>query len=242
MHTQINMKKFIIAVLLTAVSISGFAQNVDTRRKIEVSGSAESEVTPDIIYVGISLKEYFRDNANKRKVEIEELERQLQKAVLDAGIPKENFTINNISSYNYAFEKKKNPEFLARKQYRIKVTDLNKFNQILSAVEPRGIEYTNIESYDYSKIESLKQELKIKALRAAKDKASYLAAALDDKVGDALEIQEINNEYYPQPMYRANVAMSMDKGMGAEMAPMPDIEFKKIKLNYQMRAIFELRN
>ena len=237
------MKKLITAAILVFVTISGFAQNVDTRRKIEVSGSAEAEVTPDIIYVGISLKEYFRDNANKRKVEIEELERQLQKAVLDAGIPKENFTINNISSYNYAFEKKKNPEFLARKQYRIKVTDLNKFNQILSAVEPRAVEYTNVESYDYSKIETLKQELKIKALRAAKDKASYLAAALNDKVGDALEIQEINNEYYPQPMYRANATMRMDKGMAsAEMAPMPEIDFKKIKLNYQMRAIFELKN
>ncbi len=243
-HTKHNnMKNLIVAAFLLLGTVSGFAQNVDIRRKIEVSGSAEAEVTPDIIYVGISLKEYFRDNANKRKVEIEELERQLQKAVLDAGIAKENFTINNISSFNYAFEKKKNPEFLARKQYRIKVTDLTKFNQILSAVEPRGVEYTNIESYDYSKIEALKQELKVKALRAAKDKASYLAAALDDKVGEALEIQEINNEYYPQPMYRANTTMSMDKGMAtAEMAPMPEIDFKKIKLNYQMRAVFELKN
>lgn len=229
-----------IIALLTGLTVSGFSQNVDTRRKIEVSGSAEAEVTPDIIYVSISLKEYFRDNANKKKVEIDEMERQLQTAVLNAGVPKEDFTINNISSYNYALEKKKNPEFLARKQYRIKVTDLKKYNQIVGAVEPRGIEYTNIESYDYSKIETLKQELKIKALKAAKDKAVYLAAAVDDKVGDALDIQEINNESYPQPMYRANVMM-MDRA-SAEQAPMPDIDFKKIKLNYQMRAVFELKN
>lgn len=235
------MKRVIFIALLSVFTGSVFAQNVDTRRKIEVSGSAEAEVTPDIIYVGISLKEYFRDNAGKRKVEIEELEKQLQTAVLNAGIPKENFTINNISSYNYAYERKKNPAFLARKQYRIKVTDLNKYNQIISAIEPKAIEYTNIESYDYSKIESLKQELKIKALRAAKDKASYLAAALDDKVGDALEINEINNESYPQPMYRANVMMR-DQAMGAEAAAMPEIDFKKIKLNYQMRAVFELKN
>jgi hypothetical protein len=235
------MKRLVLIALLSIVALSGYSQNVDTRRRIEVSGSAEAEVTPDIIYVGISLKEYLRDG--KRKVEIEELEKQLQTAVINAGIPKENFTINNISSFNYAYERKKNPAFLARKQYRIKVTDLNKYNQIISAVDPRAVEYTNIESYDYSKIESLKQELKIKALRAAKDKASYLADAVGDKVGDALEIQEINNEYYPQPMYRANATMSMEKGMGAQdMAPMPDIDFKKIKLNYQMRAVFELKN
>ncbi len=202
-----NMKKLFIIALLGTTALSGFSQNVDTRRRIEVSGSAEAEVTPDIIYVGISLKEYFRDNTNKKKVEIEDLEKQLQTSVLAAGIPKENFTINNISSYNYGFERKKNPGFLARKQYRIKVTDLNKFNQILSAIDPRGVEYTNIESYDYSKIESLKQDLKIRALKAAKDKASYLASAVDDRVGDALEIQEINNEYYQ--LYRQRQMQGM---------------------------------
>ena len=147
--------------------------------------------------------------------------------------------INNISSYNFYWNKKKNPDFLASKQYRIKVTDLNKFNQIMSAVDPKGIEYSNIESYDYSKIETLKSELKIKALKAAKTKASYLAESIGEKLGGALEIQEINNEYYPQPMYRANTMMKSDAM--AESAPMPDIDFKKIKLNYQMRTVFELK-
>ncbi|WP_256012837.1 SIMPL domain-containing protein [Desertivirga xinjiangensis] len=233
------MKRLFIFALLSTITLSSIAQTVDLRRKIEVSGSAETEITPDIIYIAISLKEYFKDNNNKNKVEIDELERQLQSAVLKAGIPQANFTINNISSYNYTLEKKKNPGFLARKQYRLKVTDLTKFNQILAAVDPRGIEYTNIESYDHSKIESLKKELKIKALQAAKEKADYLAAAVNDKVYDALEIQEINNEVYPQPIYRAN-AMYKTESMAAD-APMPEIDFKKIKLSYQMRAIFEIR-
>ena len=234
------MRKLLIIALLGSFALTTNAQTVDTRRKVEVSGSAETEVTPDIIYVSISLKEYFRDNNNKKKVEIDELEKQLQSAVLKAGIPKENFTINNISSYNYIWEKKKNPEFLARKQYRLKVTDLTKFNQILGAVDSRGIEYTNIESYDYSKIESVKKDLKIKALQAAKEKANYLAEAVNDKLGDALEIQEINNEIYPQPIYRAN-AMYKTESMAMDAAGMPEIDFKKIKLNYQMRAVFELK-
>jgi uncharacterized protein YggE len=236
------MKKIFIAAVLCIITFTAFSQNnFDTRRKIEVTGSAEAEVTPDIIYFAISLKEYFKDNGNRNKVEIETLEQQLQKAVLDAGIPKENFTINNISSYNYTWEKKKNPEFLARKQYRIKVTDLSKLNQIMNAVDQRGIEYTNIESYDYSGMESLKRNLKVKALQAARDKAGYLAEAVGEKIGGALDIQEINNEYYPQPIYRANVMMKADGMAAPEAAPMPDIDFKKIKLNYQMRAVFELK-
>ena len=234
------MKNLIAIVLLSVFSLSAFSQNLDTRKKIEVNGSAEAEVTPDIIYIGLSLKEYFRDSNNKKKVEIEELERQLQSAVLKAGIPQENFTINNISSYNSWWEKKKTPDFLARKQYRIKVTDLTKFNEIMSAVDPKGIEYSNIESYDYSKIESLKKDLKLKALQAAKTKADYLITSIGGTLGGPIEIQEINNEYYPQPMYRANMLMTSD-AMESSKAAMPDIDFKKIKLNYQMRAVFEIK-
>lgn len=233
------MKKILFIALLSVFSLSAFSQNSDLRRKIEVTGSAEAEVTPDIIYIGISLKEYFKDNSNRKKVEIAELERQLQKAVLDAGIPKENFTINSISSYTDYWNKKKDPNFLASKQYRIKVSDLTKLNQIIEAVDSKGIAYSNIEGYDYSKLEELKKDLKIKALMAAKEKATYLTAAIGQKVGSAIEIQEINNEYYPQPMYRANAMMKSD-GMVSEAESMPDIDFKKIKLNYQMRTVFEV--
>ncbi len=230
------MKKIIVLILFIGSAISLSAQTTDLRRKIEVNGSAETEVTPDIIYVAISLREYLD---NKKKIEIDVLERQLQSAVLKAGIPKENFMINNISAYNYTWDRKKNPDFLASKQYRIKVSDLSKWNQIINAVDAKGVQYSNVESYDYSKMEELKKELKIKALKAAKDKAIYLAESIGEKVGLALEINESGNEYYPQPMYRANVIMKTDAAMDQEA--MPDIDFKKIKLSYQIRAVFELK-
>ena len=234
------MKKLLTAILISTFFLSSFAQTVDTRRKIDVTGSAEAEVTPDIIYIGISLKEYFKDNSNKKKIQIEDLERQLQTAVLDAGIPKENFTINNIASYNAWWEKKKGTEFLARKQYRIKVTDLTKVNAIMSAVDPKGIENSNIDSYDYSKIDVLKRELKIKALQAAKAKATYMVIGIGEKLGGALQIDEINNENYPQPMYR-NIMMKAEGSVSSDAEPLPDIDFKKIKLNYQVHAIFEIK-
>jgi uncharacterized protein YggE len=230
------MKKCFFLFLLLGMVLSTKAQTTDLRRKIEVSGTAELEVTPDIIYIGISLREYMD---GKKKMEIEELERQLQTAVIKAGIPKENFTINNISAYNYTWDRKKNPDFLASKQYRIKVTDLNKWNQILNSVNSRGVQYSNIDGYDHSRIEEFKKDLKIKALKNARDKAVYLAEAIGEKVGFALEINETGNEYYPQPMLRANMLLKTDAAMEAE--PMPDIDFKKIKLQAQIRAVFELK-
>lgn len=234
------MKKLLTLAFVSLLSISAMAQQVDLRKKISVSGSAETEVTPDIIYISISLKEYLKDNNSKKKVEITTLESQLYAAVQKAGIDKENLTINNLSSYAIATEKKKNPDYLASKQYRLKVSDLNKWNDIIGSIDPKGIAYTNVDSYDYSKIETLKKELKIKALQAAKEKAAYLVEALGDKLGSVIDIQEVNNEQYPQPMYR-NVMMM--KAESADMAggAAPEIDFKKIKLNYIMNTVFEIK-
>lgn len=235
------MKRLLALAFVALFSMSAMAQQVDMRRKISVSGSAETEVTPDIIYLSISLKEYLKDNNSKKKVDITTLENQLFNAIQSAGIPKENLMINNLSSYNYATEKKKDPDFLVSKQYRLKVTDLNKWNAIIGAVDPKGVAYTNIESYDYSKIEALKKELKIKAIQEAKAKGTYMAEALGDHLGSALDVQEVNNENYPMPMYRANVMMKSAYAGDAAESAAPEIDFKKIKLNYVVNVVFELK-
>ncbi|MFC3560780.1 SIMPL domain-containing protein [Pedobacter jamesrossensis] len=229
------MKKLIAIALVAFLGLStAMAQQVDLRRKINVSGSAETEVTPDIIYIGISLKEYL---TGKKKTEITVLEKQLYAAVQKAGISKENLTVSNLSSWNDATEKKKNPEFLASKQYRLKVSDLNKFNSILEAIDAKGIASTNIESYDYSKIESLKKDLKIKALLAAKEKAAYMVEALDGKLGNVIEIQD-GGDNIIQPVYR-NYMMKSAMAESADTAP--EIDFKKIKLNFTVNAVFEIK-
>jgi uncharacterized protein YggE len=228
------MKKISLIALLTLFVMYTQAQQVDLRRKIEVTGTAELEVTPDIIYISISLKEYMD---GKKKIGIESLERALQTAVLKSGIPKENFMVNDIASYNFNWDRK-SPDYLASKQYRIKVSDLSKWNQLLAGVDARGLKYSAIESYDYSKLEAVKKELKTQALKAAREKAVYLAEAVGEKVGMALEINEQSNEGYSQPIYRTQMAMKTDAAGGEAM---PDIDFKKIKLTAQMRAVFELK-
>ena len=230
------MKRLFLLAALTFITFGTFAQTVDLRRKIDVTGTAEQEVTPDIIYVSVSLKEYMD---GKNKVDIDGLERQLEKAVTDAGIAKDDFTISNVSAYN-SYQKKKNPNFLAGKQYRIKFRDLSTYNIILSQLDPKGIQSTNIESYNYSKIDDLRRELTIKALLAARNKATFLTAALGEHVGSPLNIDEVNNESFPQPMYRANTMM-MKSTLSEVVVNQPsDVDVKKIKLSYQMHAIFEI--
>jgi uncharacterized protein YggE len=227
------MKKLLIAAALGLCSYGAFAQNVDLRRKIEVTGIAEKEVTPDIINVTISLQEYLD---GKKKTTIDQLESQLESAVKSAGISKEDFTISNVSAWNNTLQKKKNPDFLASKQYSVRFHDLNKFNEILSKVDPKGIQSTYVESYDYSKMPQLKQELKIQALLSAKEKATYLLNSINEKVGRPINITESDNSSFPSPR-----PMYMAKAVSMNAAPSDsDIDIKPIKLSFQVQAIFEI--
>src|SRR5437868_5626630 len=112
------MKKLFILALLLSFTCRLFAQATDARRTIVVTGTAEAEVTPDILNVSISLQEYMD---GKKHVSISTLEGQLESAVKAADIPKEDFTIDDVAGWNYYYQKKKAPDFMAGKQYRIRV-------------------------------------------------------------------------------------------------------------------------
>lgn len=236
-----NLRKSIpvFFVVAFAASFSPMLAQTDAERpvrKIEVTGSAEMEITPDEIYLSIGLQEYMKDN--KTKASIENLEKDLQKAVLKAGIPEENFMIENVTSYNWNWhDKKKDEEFMAKKQYRIKLNDLNKINEIISPMEPKGIERMHISDYSHTNIEQFRRELKLKALQAAQEKAGYLLAGIDEQLGPVLEIQEFNDGYNPPMPYQLKSNMRMES---AQDMAMPDIDFKTIKLRYEMRAVFSI--
>jgi uncharacterized protein YggE len=63
-----------------------------------------------------------------------------------------------------------------------------------------------------------------------------LVESIGDKLYQVLEINESENNNYPQPIYRT--AMLKTEAF-ADSAP--QIDFKKIKLSVNIRAVFEIK-
>ncbi|KQS34220.1 SIMPL domain-containing protein [Dyadobacter sp. Leaf189] len=241
-------KAFLASFLLSAAMLSPAFSQVKTEQlmqvpNIEVAGFAEIEVVPDEIYFNISLREYYADEKNQKdKVVISTLEKQLVKAIADAGLPKESLSISGVGGYQDYVDKKKKPAtFLESKQYELKVSSAEKLDIIMSKVESRGVNYANVSRVDHSKKEEFKKQVKIDALKAAKAKAEYLLASLDQKLGRVLEIKELDeNLYFPQPMFaKANVrAFSAES---ADAVTQSDVQYQKIKISYRMQAAFEIK-
>lgn len=233
------MKKNAILVLMLCVSLCSCKENNNAKtRSIDVVGSAEQEVLPDRILIGITLQEYMKD-ANK-KVDILVVEAQLQKAMADAGLPKEDLAIGSIYGEQTWWRKKKPTDFLESKTYILTVPNLAKIDGILNRIDQRAITGTNINSYDYSKMEELRKEVKIKALQVAKAKAEYLLKGIDESLGEALEVHEIEVEPYNRFQQMESNVMPYATN-AAPVLQESTVASQKIKVRCEVKASFKIK-
>jgi uncharacterized protein len=232
------MKKNAILAFIFCLSLCSCKENDNAKiRSIDVIGSAEQEVLPDRILIGITLQEYMKD-ANK-KVDILVLEAQLQKAMADAGLHKEDLAIGSIYGEQTWWRKKKPTNFLESKTYVLTVRNLAKIDGILNRIDQRAITGTNINSYDYSKMEELRKEVKTKALQTAKAKAEYLLEGINESLGEALEVHEIEVEPYNRFQQMESNVMPY----ATNAAPMQEstVASQKIKVRYEVKASFKIK-
>src|SRR5687768_14791233 len=83
------MKKFIVMLSCAALSL-GAQNTVQEKPFIEVTGTSESEVVPDIIEVTITLQEYVE---GKSKMDIGKQEENLRTQLGDLGIDMKQLTL-----------------------------------------------------------------------------------------------------------------------------------------------------
>lgn len=240
------MKTTIFVLFLAFVCNLSNAQTAvlmekETVRKIVVTGTAELEVIPDEIYFSISLREYFKDEkSQKDKITLETLEKQLLEALKTAGLPRENLSVSGVSGYREWNGRKKPQYFLASKQYQLKLSNLQNINELLAKVDDRGVESVNVSRVEHSKKEQFKKEVKINALKSAKEKAGYLLESIGSGLGDVLEIVELEDGYYAPAPVMAQYSLRMAK-MEDAAAPEATIEYQKIKFSYRMSAAFRIK-
>lgn len=227
MNTRMHLIATLVLLPLLAMS-----QTQTPVKKISVNGEAEMEITPNEIYVRIALKEY---PDGRKKVEMNKLESELVKAVKAEDIPAENLTVENIYGYNWNWKKQRSEEFLATKSFKLKVSNLKQMNDLLDRLDEQGVNSVGIASYTHSELVQYKKELKLQALKNAKEKAGFLLNGIDEQLGPVLEVSEID-QHQPPVMYRAQ-AMEMADDAGYQS----DLEFQTIKLQAEVMAVFAIK-
>jgi uncharacterized protein YggE len=190
------MKQFsFLFILLVLISTGLFSQpsgnRIDEKPFIEVTGIAEQEIVPDEIFVSITLREIF---VNREKVTIDAQETRLKEALTSIGISLNNLSLADADA-DYVRVRWTRKDLLTRKDYILKLNSAMQVGQVFQELDKLEINDANVSRVNHSKIDSLNKAVKIMAIKAAKEKADYLLAAINEKTGQPLIINESGQKF-----------------------------------------------
>lgn len=238
-------KTVLLSAAIFLLSFTGRAQATKNEHTIKVVGTAEMEIVPDEIYMSVTLKEYTKD---KKKFSIEELEKSLVNFLEKVtSTDKKDVKMDNMDAAVIRM-KRKNRDEVITKSYDVKFKNAQQVYQLYSVMDSLGISRAYVSKYSHSKMDEYKKQIKINAIKAAKEKAVYLLEAIGEKAGKAVDISERNgfvivddgndmreNNSYSQVSNNAytafNYAATDDEPVGG----------KTIRLNYEIDAWFEIQ-
>lgn len=238
------MKKiFVFVTLFVGVKLC-FAQELKPNRTITVSGMAEMEIIPDEIFVQIDLREYVKKNSPK--VDIETIKTNFLQACTKLKLNQGDIVLQNFQGWDASNvwtyrKKKKDPDMLATATYQVKLVNTTQLDELVNLLDDEATQNFFIAKVSHSKITEYKKQLKIEAIKAAKAKAIYLTEAIGEKAGTAITIGEpIEGSKYPQQIMYAN-ASYQNREFSLDKATTPAVEFKKIKLQFEVSVVFALQ-
>ena len=237
------MKKSIIkatiisALLLFAMPMESTAQT-NTDSYIDINTTVEREVTPNELYLQITVRE--KDYKGKKTLE------EMQEALIGAlkinriDIP-ECLTINYMGSEIGYKSFSKSIKSQTEAIYVLKLSDVATMQNVITALEERQISDIELVRTRYSEEKRLKEEMGVEAMQQAKAEAQMLAGAIGQEVGKAMTISYWMNSSQSQPrLYMKRAQISEEVNMD-NAASDPVISIGKNTYRFTVNVRFELK-
>ena len=232
--------KNLLFTLLLFVTINAFSQDKSTNNKpfIEVTGQADTLVLPNKIWINVLLTE--KDSKGKKSVE--DLEKEMILKLKEIGINTEkNLSLNDMSS-NYKFYLLKQSDILKSKSYSVLVADAQTASKVFIGLENIGLSNVQIDRVENDQQKNIRLLINAKAILRAKQVAESFSKPLNQKVGNAIQINNFEDISNQLAGNIAGIAIKEKRSFYSESpSDEPNIEFQKIKIvsSVQVRFLLE---
>jgi uncharacterized protein len=216
------MKTIFLLVTLAVVSVPVFAQSNTEPPLITVTGQAEVRVPPDEVLFTLAVENVDKDMlvANKKT---DDSVKQVLAIARRHNVKPEDVQTSQISvqpKYNtddIDYEARRTVRrvligYQVAKTVAVRLREIARFDEMLADILKAGItRLSNLEFRD-SQLRKHRDEARRMAIRAAKEKATSLAAEIGQSIGPAYSITETVRDYSP----RLTQNVSSDVGEAAE--------------------------
>ena len=184
-------------VLFSLISTMAIAQNQTPT--VEVVGEGIVYATPDMVNISISIEKEGLDLKNLRQKNGEAVAQVLQ--LLSKELPMENFQTSYVSLYKDDYNKLN--KYRVVQNINIKLEDISKYDNLMNTIFDAGVNRIDGISFGVKNKEKLLQEARIAAIDDARKKALLYAVSLDQNIGKAIQIKEVNSHFNDiQPVER----------------------------------------
>jgi uncharacterized protein YggE len=222
--------KFKHFLLIGFFTLTSFANAQEVKKNaIEVTGVAEMEVEPDEVIFSIGIK-------GDSKNDLADNEKKLFEILKGNGVKNEDIKFKSM--YQNIYFKK-----TYSKSYQFKVSKKTEMGNLFDNLNQKWVTNISIAEIKNTKIADFRKTVKINALKAAKEKADYLLESIGKKVGNPLEIVEIE-DYTSDTVIPAAYKSARVSNMQLEAADTGiDYSFENIeniKLKYSIKTKYEI--
>ena len=218
-------------VLFSLISTMTIAQNQTPT--VEVVGEGIVYATPDMVNISISIEKEGIDLKNLRQKNGEAVAQVLQ--LLSKELPMENFQTSYVSLYKDDYNKLN--KYRVVQNINIKLEDISKYDNLMNAIFDAGVNRIDGISFGVKNKEKLLQEARVAAINDARKKALLYAVSLDQNIGKAIKIKEVNSHFNDiQPVERMSKMSLGSPANGNDNT----LAIGKIAIEAQVNVAFEL--
>ncbi|HOT90132.1 MAG TPA: SIMPL domain-containing protein [Anaerolineae bacterium] len=165
---------------------------------ISVSGEAEVRIMPDEVILRLGI-ETSDKNLSKAKQLNDQIVTKVQAVAKRYSIPAEHVQTDYLNiepRYNDGYAQREFVGYVVHKTVVITLRDLTKFEDVLSALLESGVNYVHGIEFRTTDLRKYRDQARELALQAAREKATAMAAALNQKIGEPRSIQEEANSWW----------------------------------------------
>lgn len=252
------LRSIFLMVCLLAFAAVGYAQEIDKMPSVTVTGTSIVMIAPDEVVFSLDFTKTDKDLQIARKQNDESVAKMLELA-RKFGINPNDVKTDNISvemKYTSIRDPKKRifdedgdeigtkifKGYEVSKSVTVRLKEIKRFEEFFAEILKTGITEVDSVRFETSKLRENKDKARDMAMKAAREKAAALAGAINQTIGKAIKITEINvsNVDYSGLNSNSTVAANFVSGSTSVSESLATFAPGAIKVEAQVTVTFLL--
>ncbi|HOM16637.1 MAG TPA: SIMPL domain-containing protein [Thermoguttaceae bacterium] len=197
------MRRFLgIGVCVSMLACPAWGQPASTNPeppKITVQGEAVVYVKPDKILLSFGVETWDKQDILAAKQKNTEIFQKALAVLKQMGVPDKDIQTDYLSvepRYRDGYRREEFLGYFVRNTFVVTLRDPEKVEELITRMLQAGVHYIHGVDFQTTEFKKYREQARMLALQAAKEKAEKMAAVLGQTIGPPLQIQEGHSPWY----------------------------------------------